>query len=168
MAFNPRNNNNSEEERCRLINLPREFGRGWRAWSHRARLGAVRGQLRLLQLYWHKRVDSFVLRAWDLDPTTSSWLSVYDIRLKSSNPRVFWHPLALHPDDEDVLFLSRISSCDDNLDIFQYRIGEDLDTSEFLYQHPRLRSVSSLCLPSCASLVAYCNSSAPINIDLEF
>ncbi|PON54877.1 F-box domain containing protein [Trema orientale] len=150
VAFDPSSSmDDSASERCRLIDLPPEFGRDWRTLCSRARLGAVQGRLRLSQFFWHKRVGHYVLKAWDLDGA-SSWLLVRHVRLKWSTPGVYWRPVALHPDDGDVFFLSRTRRTDEDLDICQYRIGEGLDDCEFLCRYPHLRNLSS---PSVVTLV---------------
>ncbi|PON83681.1 LOW QUALITY PROTEIN: hypothetical protein TorRG33x02_204870 [Trema orientale] len=139
-----------DPERCRFISLPREFGLNWRTMSERARIGVVRGgRLRLFQLYWNKRVDSYVFRCWDLDKATtsssSSWLLVHDLRMKCSNTEdVSWGPVALNPDDEDVFFFTR-RSIHENLCVCQYRIGyKDVDECETLFQFPNVRDLENL------------------------
>ncbi|PON74765.1 hypothetical protein PanWU01x14_048240 [Parasponia andersonii] len=61
---------------------------------------------------------------------TSSWVLVHNFQLRRSKPNEFWHPLALHPDDEGVLSLTRTKSVDQDLDVCQYQIGQDLDTCD--------------------------------------
>ncbi|PON55289.1 hypothetical protein PanWU01x14_189780 [Parasponia andersonii] len=61
---------------------------------------------------------------------TSSWILVHDLQLKRSKPNEFWHLLALHPDGEGVLSLTRTKSDDQDLDVYQYLIDQDLDTCD--------------------------------------
>ncbi|GMN59891.1 hypothetical protein TIFTF001_028986 [Ficus carica] len=118
-----------EEKRCRLICLPVEFARGFGyGHSKRARLGVVRGRLRLAQVYFLKRSDSYVLKAWELvdDHRNASWDLVHHVRFKRSDKSVLLFLVALHPDDGDAVFLTSGNNGETECqDLFQYKIGSD-------------------------------------------
>ncbi|POO01667.1 F-box domain containing protein [Trema orientale] len=118
----------ADSQRCRLISLPVEFGRGWRDKCNRVRLGVVRGRLRLCQFYWDKKADYFVLKAWELldatmsssSSSSSSWNLVHHVRLRRRDETMSLFLIALHPEDGDVFFFTRIVGGD--RDICQYNI----------------------------------------------
>ncbi|GMN27027.1 hypothetical protein TIFTF001_049332 [Ficus carica] len=118
-----------EEERCRLICLPVEFARGFGyGHSKRARLGVVRGRLRLAQVYFLNRSNSYVLKAWELvdDHRNASWDLVHHVHFKRTDKSVLLFLVALHPDDGDAVFLTSGTNGKTKCqDLFQYKIGSD-------------------------------------------
>ncbi|PON69297.1 Proteasome assembly chaperone [Parasponia andersonii] len=113
-------------EQCRLISLPVDFERGSRAESERARLGVVRGQPRLSQLYLAEEANSYVLKVWELDTamsrSCSPWDLVHHVSLVRSDESMLFL-IALHPEDGDAFFFTRRDG--DDRDICQYKIGSD-------------------------------------------
>ena len=62
------------------------------------------GLLRLSQFYPDDRIQSFVLKTWELNTTISSWLLVHHFSLRMRIPRKVMRLISLHPDDENVYF----------------------------------------------------------------
>ncbi|GMN42602.1 hypothetical protein TIFTF001_011812 [Ficus carica] len=106
-AFDPLEDD--KDRQSRFIELPVDFGRGWRAHDDWVRLGVVRGRLRLSQLYMVKRYG-FVLKVWELNPTkspnTTSWSLVHEVRLKKGDTN-WMYVVAFHPYKGNVMFLLR-------------------------------------------------------------
>ncbi|XP_062105402.1 uncharacterized protein LOC133817033 [Humulus lupulus] len=138
---------NPHSKQCRLIGLPPEFGRGWGCKLSRARVGVVRGRLRLAQLFWCKKKQSYVFKAWELvdeDGQLCSWNVVHHhdqmmMGLECGVKTSLLTILALHPDDGDVFFFSS-SSCNlgsDDIEVFQCRLlGQNHNHIESLCHLP--------------------------------
>ena len=147
VAFNPFKNDSQEEEeeeeekqqqRCRLICLPLEFtGCQVHGQAMKARLGVVRGHLRLAHFYFDVRSNTYILKACELlyddddnHNNNASWDLVHDVLIKRSNESVKLALAALHPEDGDTFFLTRIISREirhEGYDLFQYKIGSTDD-----------------------------------------
>ncbi|XP_062076332.1 uncharacterized protein LOC133781377 isoform X2 [Humulus lupulus] len=93
-------------ELCRLIDLP--FDWDWRyCVDSMARVGVVHGRLRLVQLFWHEKNESYVFKAWERVDEDDYELAI----------------LAFHPCDGDVFFFSRSNGdVGDEVEVSQCRI----------------------------------------------
>ncbi|GMN59889.1 hypothetical protein TIFTF001_028990 [Ficus carica] len=108
-----------------------------RGQAMKARLGVVRGRLRLAHFYFDVRSNTYVLKAWELlydddynHNNNASWDLVHDVLIKRSDESVKLALVALHPEDGDTFFLTRIISREirhEGYDLFQYKIGSSDD-----------------------------------------
>ncbi|PON89679.1 F-box domain containing protein [Trema orientale] len=112
------------------ITLPENFGRGMmRVAGESARLGVVRGRLRLLEMYkWG--LFGFALKVWELSDDNEDWILVHDRVKWVATMANMMHVLAFHPDNGDEIFLAR------KFDICLYNIRED--TYKKLGEYPKV------------------------------
>ncbi|GMN52331.1 hypothetical protein TIFTF001_021467 [Ficus carica] len=107
-------------DRCFVIELPDDFGSGWQNSFGKVHLGAVRGELRLFQIF-NTNEECLVMKVWELnyeDYLSNSWTLVHEINLKRANTQSMLC-LAVHPSSDDVVFMIW------GYHVFQYKITED-------------------------------------------
>ncbi|EXB28583.1 hypothetical protein L484_009742 [Morus notabilis] len=105
-------------DQCRVIDFPDDFWSVWQNSYGKVHLGAVCGELRMLQVF-SSNEDCFVMKVWELNYSTS-WDLVHEIYLKRPHKTKSMVGLVVHPDNSNVIFMIW-----DN-HIFQYKIKEDM------------------------------------------
>ncbi|KAM6591641.1 hypothetical protein CsatA_014246 [Cannabis sativa] len=114
-----------DPKRFRFIEFPKicvETHRNKKVYRDRICIGIVKGQLRL-SLIMNEGVSYFRLRIWELnnddDEEELLWCLVHEVRLRKTTKldRTFVH--AFHPNNSDVIFLSR------NYNLYTYQVRED-------------------------------------------
>ncbi|PON61023.1 F-box domain containing protein [Parasponia andersonii] len=108
-----------ERKQCHFIELPINFGRGWRASRDKVCYGVVQGQLRLSQMVKMKR--EYDLKIWELDCKNIDyvyWVMLHRVRLKKEK-KASMGVAAFHPNNADVIFMLR------NQELYKYEIGKE-------------------------------------------
>ncbi|XP_024019833.1 F-box protein At5g49610 [Morus notabilis] len=105
-------------DQCRVIDFPDDCVRGWQNSYGKVHLGAVCGELQLLQIF-NTNEEGFVLKVWELNHSTW-WVLVHEINLKRPPGTKRMVGLAVHPINRNVVFMIWDKY------VFQYKIMEDM------------------------------------------